>query len=37
LIGESANAAVASEIMVEGTILLDEDHHMLHVSQFGAS
>src|SRR2546427_13260562 len=37
LVGESTHAAVASEIMVEGTIFLDEDHHVLNVSQFGAN
>src|SRR5205814_5476726 len=37
LVGESTDAAVASEIMVEGTIFLDEDHHVLNVSHFGAN
>jgi hypothetical protein len=37
LVGESTYAAVASEIMVEGTIFLDEDDDVLNVSQFGAN
>ncbi len=37
LVGESTHAAVASEIMVEGTIFLDEDDDVLDVSQFGAN
>jgi hypothetical protein len=37
LFGESTHAAVASEIMVEGTIFLDEDDDVLDVSQFRAN
>src|SRR5258707_10073172 len=37
LVGESTCAAVASEIMVEGTIFLDEDDNVLDVSQFGTN
>ncbi len=37
LVGESTHAAVASEIMVEGTIFLDEDDDVLDVSQFGTN
>jgi hypothetical protein len=37
LIGESTHTPVASKIMVEGTILLDEDDDVLDVSQFGAN
>jgi hypothetical protein len=37
LVGESTDAAIASEIMVEGTILLDKDDDVLDVSQFGAN
>jgi len=37
LVGESTDAAVASEIMVEGTIFLDEDDDVLDVSQFRAN
>ena len=37
LVGESTYAAVASEIMVEGTIFLDEDDDVLDVSQFGTN
>src|SRR5258708_27989484 len=37
LVGESTHAAVASEIMVEGTIFLYEDDDVLDVSQFGTN
>src|SRR6266436_4543158 len=37
LVRESTHAAVASEIMVEGTIFLDEDDDVVDVSQFGAN
>ena len=37
LFGESTHAAVASEIMVEGPIFLDENDDVLDVSQFGAN
>ena len=31
LIGESAHAPVASEVVIEGTIFLNEDHHAIDV------
>jgi len=34
---QSTHAAVASEIMVEGPIFLDENDDVLDVSQFGAN
>src|SRR5579859_6361895 len=37
LVGESTHPAVASEIMVEGTIFLDEDDDVFDVIQFGAN
>src|SRR5260370_39502926 len=37
LVGESTHAAVTSEIMVEGTIFLDEDDDVLDVSKFGTN
>jgi len=31
LIGESAYAPVASEVVIERTVFLDEDHHVIDV------
>ena len=36
LIGESAHAAIAAEVMIEGAVLLDEDHHVVDVGDLGA-
>jgi hypothetical protein len=32
LIGKSTDAAVASKIMIEGSVLLNQDHHVFDVS-----
>jgi len=37
LIGKSADAAVASKVVIERPVLLNQDHHMFDVGYFGAS
>jgi hypothetical protein len=37
LIGKSTNAAVASKVMIERSIFLNQDHHVFDVSEFGAN
>jgi hypothetical protein len=37
LIGESTHTAVASKVMIEGTIFLYEDDDMLNVGQLGTN
>ena len=32
LIGKSAHAAVASKVVIEGPVFLNQDHHMFDVS-----
>jgi hypothetical protein len=32
LIGKSTNATVASKVMIERTVLLNQDHHVFDVS-----
>lgn len=36
LVGESTHPAITSKIVIEGTILLNEDDDVLDVSYFGA-
>ena len=37
LIGKSTDAAIASKVVIERPVFLRQDHHMLDVSQFGAT
>jgi len=37
LVGETAHSPIASEIMIEGSIFLDEDDHMIDIGQFTAA